>query len=396
MKVLLITTEFPPNIFGGGGTFMYNLARGLAKQGIETFVLTRNVERNSLRIIRKDRIKVIRIPTANVPPRHVWFQLHSKALLHKLIQEFKPDVVHANSFSANIIFRCLVKEFPKIPRVITVHGDPNHELYLSMKSIKYGLNFGQISTYLLGYPSWEYILKSEIKYSNRVVAVSDFLRYAIIANYGVNDEKVVCIPIGIDVDFVLEKTQSCNVCEKEGEYLLVSGGRLYYEKGHILLIYIMKKLIDKGIRDVKLLIAGDGPLRPLLEKKIRQLGLNKNVELLGWLTYENVLCTLHVADIVIVPSLYETFSIFLIESIILGKPVIALDAPYLEEHIKRGLFIEKFRTINEATEKLIKMLNKIDEYNALMKEIALIARKKYSVNVMTGQYIELYNDLLKA
>jgi glycosyltransferase involved in cell wall biosynthesis len=69
-------------------------------------------------------------------------------------------------------------------------------------------------------------------------------------------------------------------------------------------------------------IAGDGPLRPEIERRIRELGLEDHVELTGWLTNSQVRAELRGARALILPSFAEGLPVVLMEALALGRPVV--------------------------------------------------------------------------
>src|SRR3569832_366064 len=62
---------------------------------------------------------------------------------------------------------------------------------------------------------------------------------------------------------------------------LVCVGRLCEQKGHLVLIEAASRLAVEGL-PFKLLLVGDGPLRPQIEARIAQLGLQDHIEITGW------------------------------------------------------------------------------------------------------------------
>lgn len=107
-------------------------------------------------------------------------------------------------------------------------------------------------------------------------------------------------------------------------YLIVTMGRLSPEKGHERLIRAFS-LIAKRSPEAKLVIVGEGALRPILENLITDLGLEDRVLLLGMLA--NPFPVLALADGFILPSMHEGQGLALVEAMLLGKPVVATDIP---------------------------------------------------------------------
>lgn len=102
----------------------------------------------------------------------------------------------------------------------------------------------------------------------------------------------------------------------------INVGRLSPEKDQAKLIDSFYKLTKEN-HDVKLLIVGEGPLRKELKDKISLLGLDNKVHLLGY--RENPYPYILKADCFVLSSNYESMTMALMESIVLGTPFVATD-----------------------------------------------------------------------
>lgn len=114
---------------------------------------------------------------------------------------------------------------------------------------------------------------------------------------------------------------------------LIGVGRLVKEKRFDLLIKEHKLLIDEGI-DNKLIILGIGYEEFFLKKLIKELKLEKSVELLGFI--ENPYPYIAQSDILIVTSDYEGYSLVLAEALILGKQIVSTKCNGPSELLNHG------------------------------------------------------------
>lgn len=389
MRVVLVSTEYPPHIFGGGGTFMYNLVKGLVRAGAEPYVLTSGP---SDTVEHVGGARIIRIKVPGIQPRHVWFQLRASQLLKKLVGSLRPSVVHSNSFSVGLM---LSGRGLGAPAVVTVHGHPRHYLHLSVASMRYGPSPGQIATYVLGYPSWDAILGRELRLSDRVVAVSDTLRDYLIRDYGITASKVVAIPNGVDVADIERKARRCGGRRRGGARLLVSGGRFFYEKGVFLIPYIMKELVAEVGDEVRLVVFGDGPMRASVERRAREMGLAESIRFVGRVPHETAICLMSAADAVLVPSLYEIMPITVLEALALKRPVIALETEYLREFRKRGAVIFSGRGVRGVARAAADVLGMVEGGGAkdVVERNYGVLRKYFEVSKTAEEYLRLYEAL---
>ena len=115
--------------------------------------------------------------------------------------------------------------------------------------------------------------------------------------------------------------------------MFLSIGRLSAEKGHLLLLEAMKQLITDE-PDAQLVLAGDGELRPLIEQRIRDLGLHGHVHLTGWLDEAAVRSYLRKARVLVQPSFSEGLPLVIIEALALGRPVISTQVGGIPELVR--------------------------------------------------------------
>ena len=118
------------------------------------------------------------------------------------------------------------------------------------------------------------------------------------------------------------------------EIVLGCAGRLSEEKGHLFLLEMMHYLLANGNR-FRLLIAGEGRLLHSLQKKVRKLGIGKQVEFLGFV--EDMPAFFRSLDIFLLSSHYEGFGYVIAEAMASRKPVVAFDIKSSAEIIQHGV-----------------------------------------------------------
>jgi glycosyltransferase involved in cell wall biosynthesis len=107
-------------------------------------------------------------------------------------------------------------------------------------------------------------------------------------------------------------------------------GRLSVQKGQIYLIEAIAEAI-KAHGPVNLLLVGDGELRAELESLAARLNIARYVHFVGF--QQDVIPYLRASDIAAMPSLYEVFSLAMLEFMAMGKPVIGSDHSSFREAI---------------------------------------------------------------
>src|SRR5438093_4980713 len=135
----------------------------------------------------------------------------------------------------------------------------------------------------------------------------------------------------------LERLRSEFAAPDERLVLLI--GRLVYEKGFQLALEAMPALIERCPR-TRFLVAGSGTHEAELRRQAAELGLMEHGSFLGWIG-DDVLHSLYrIADVCVVPSIYEPFGLVALEAMASGCPCIVADTGGLREvvpHDEAGL-----------------------------------------------------------
>lgn len=103
---------------------------------------------------------------------------------------------------------------------------------------------------------------------------------------------------------------------------LVCVGRLCPQKGQLLLVEAVGRLHREGL-DVRLVLAGDGEMRQVLEGRTAELGLGEHIRITGWIGEDEVRRHLLAARAMVLPSFAEGLPVVIMEALALGRPVIS-------------------------------------------------------------------------
>jgi glycogen(starch) synthase len=180
--------------------------------------------------------------------------------------------------------------------------------------------------------------------SQRVIACSAYMREQIADIFGVAEGRITVIPNGID-PLDLPQPDPGEMARLRGEFaapeerLVLLIGRLVYEKGFQLALEAMPRVIAAA-PGTRFLVAGSGTHEEELKRQAEELGLMEHGTFLGWIG-DDVLHTLYrIADLTVVPSIYEPFGLVALEAMASGCPCIVADTGGLREvvpHEEAGL-----------------------------------------------------------
>ncbi|MEM4619315.1 MAG: glycosyltransferase family 4 protein [Desulfurococcaceae archaeon] len=396
MKVLLISGEYPPYMFGGGATFMYYLSRGLADKGVDVTVVSMRFSKRFSRDVEVEepnsRLRVLRVAVpVYMYPRHDVFQLVARPLISELVKEH--DVVHLNTGLYYPFLRDIVKKSGK-PAIVTIHGDSILvyklllNLHLSPSETMYGL---------LHMGESHIALKKELKELHPVF-VSKSLYETMRSKYEFHRHSIIYN--GVDFNYIDKavnskpKTRFYEVvaeAKERGYKVLMYPARLHPIKNHSTLIKILRFLIKKYDPKILLVFTSDGVSRQSIIRLAKSLKVSRNILMTGKLPYDEMLRILDLADAVPYISLYEAHPLVLIEALYLGKPIITFNLPYVGEVIDicTSLGVSCYIESVDSTRRFIEGLCTILT-NGVLNNKRRIFIERFSMDYIADAYIKLY------
>jgi glycogen(starch) synthase len=171
--------------------------------------------------------------------------------------------------------------------------------------------------------------------ADRVITCSHYMRSHVADIYGLDEARIQVIPNGIDpmdLQLVDDLDHLRGGFAKPDEQLILLVGRLVYEKGFQLALQALPGIIDR-VGGVRFLVAGSGTHEAALREQATELGLDDHGTFLGWIG-DDVLHSLYrIADLTVIPSLYEPFGLVALEAMASGCPCIVADTGGLREII---------------------------------------------------------------
>lgn len=251
---------------------------------------------------------------------------------------------------------------PKIPFILTLQeGDP-------IPHIKRRVRFF--------YPLFKMIFRR----ADIIQTISNYL--ADFAKSMKANCPIVIIPNGVDLD-KFSVVDSIGIDEakkflgkKDNDFLLITTSRLVVKNG-------IKDIIDAVAllpENVRLIIAGTGPLENTLREQIKKLGLESRVNMIGFLSHEKMPNFLRASDVFIRPSLSEGLGNSFLEAMACGIPVIATRVGGIPDFLKdkkTGLFCEA-RNPQSIKEQVLVLMNDKTLRDNLIREALGMIKSKYS------------------
>ncbi len=274
--------------------------------------------------------------------------------LIKIIRQEKPEIVHTHTAKAGFIGRIAAK-LCGVPKIYhTFHGHVFHGYFGKFKT----------SIFIL----IERVLAS---FSTKIIAISPEQKKDLIA-YGIADEEdIIVIPLGFDLDPFLQVEP-----QKHSGKIIAIVGRLVPIKNHYLFIKIARAFPDH-----EFWIVGDGELHEEL-----QLIAPKNVKFKGFI--KDMPSVYAEIDLLLLTSLNEGTPVAIIEALAAGVPVLATDVGGIKD-VLAGITNAKVLPAEEKDFKL--MLPFMLQQRVPAKERVLI-HDRYSIKRLVSDLQKLYQE----
>jgi glycosyltransferase involved in cell wall biosynthesis len=271
--------------------------------------------------------------------------------INKYMRQNDIHYLHAHLFKSDLLAVMVKKLFNrKVMLLSTKHG--YEEKYCS----NYHHYKGKIN-----YNLYYFISKFINANIDRQFAVSKAMAN-LYFNLKLTKTKLPFIHHGVTIPAMLQNTDAA--AYRLAPQQLIILGRIEEVKGHKYLLEAMPEVI-KVFPDVKLLVIGNGTQKDNLQMQAADTGIEKNILFLGF--QNNPLPYLVQTDLMVAPSLYESFGLVFIEAFAMKLPVIAFDAPAANEIINNnetGLLVPVYDS-KILAKKIIYLLQQPAEKNRL-------------------------------
>ena len=241
--------------------------------------------------------------------------------------------------------------------------------------------------------SFKSVVEFGINKSDGVTAVSNFLRDETYSKFNVEREiKVIYNFIDQDRFKREDKDHFRNLLAPNGEAIMMHTSNFRKVKRVEDTLHMLKKVREK--HPTILLLVGDGPERPRLEKLARDLDLGSCVRFLG--KQEAIEELLSIADLFVLPSGNESFGLAALEAMACAVPVISSNAGGLPEVNIHGTtgFLHEVGDVDAMAYYALSLLKDEGKLKSFRKN-ALKQADEHSLEVKVKEYESYYQEVYK-
>ena len=379
MRIAFISCEYPPDTGKGGiGTYTEQIAKALAGLGWDVHVFAGSQFRQCEETKENVHIHWVQFGKPNN------FHLNVLPVFDKQHSLLAFDVMESAEIQGNAWE--IKKKYPEIPLVVRLHA-PDY-LVESLKKryipffAKLRFVIGSIKRKKIDFGYWRPYEKLKdpdynyIKLANYISAPSNSMKQWAVKNWQINKDDITVIP---NIFLPSSKWLNIPVNEMCIHKKVVFFGRLNVLKGLVNSCRAMKKILSEN-PDWKFRIVGDDGPGPSIDKSMKMWiqdhlkNVNTQLEFIDGVNYDELPSTIAEAEIVLLPSLFESFSYTCAESMAAGKAIVGSKSGGMKDLItdhQSGLLIDP-----ENPADIYNAVNKLIKNNRLRYQLALNARTK--------------------
>jgi starch synthase len=330
VKIVLLTNEYPPHVYGGAGVHVHYLSRELSRaEGgrHEIQILCFGDQREQFGNLKAQGVRVnFDFPFQD--PRHQKFldTLFRNILMTGSLQG--ADIVHSHTWYPSLA-GCLIKQVFDIPLVLTSHSLEPHRPW---KSEQLGS----------AYRGTSWLERTAYENADGVIAVSPSMKTAVHHLYRVPIGRIRVIPNGIDTD-VYRPAPNPEILSlyriRPDKPFLLFVARLTRQKGLIHLVNAIQYL-SPGIQAVLCAGAPDTPeIGEEIAQRVREARKEREDEIIWieqWVPQAHLTSLYSHASVFVCPSIYEPFGLINLEAMACGTPVVASAVGGIPEVVIHG------------------------------------------------------------
>ena len=301
-RVCVISSEYPPLIYGGLGIHVEKLTAALAGH-MNVDVLLPEPDRYHNLVPRVRPIAVRTTATYDVPGSWIRFAKYAAEKVAAMPQQQIPDVIHCHDW-VTVLAGIKCRWLLNIPMIFHVHLPNRSPLCASIE------NLGLVC-------------------ADMVTVNSDFM-FVEISDRGLPIQALHVVRNGVDMDVFHPAAN----WPADGGYILFVG-RLVEQKG---VEYLLRAFcyIRQKFPDLRLKIVGIGEFKEWLERLADNLMLSSHVDFIKWTGHKDLAKLYQEARVVVVPSIFEPFGMVALEAMACKRPVVASRTGGLKEIVRHG------------------------------------------------------------
>ena len=290
--------------------------------------------------------------------------------IKRLIKSINPDILHAHYATSYGLIGAISNYKPYI---VSAWGSDVYEFpkksFIHKEILRYNLK------------------KADLVLSTSKIMAQETNKYT--------DKKILITPFGVDIN----KFKKNNLIKRSNNEIVIGTVKTLednYGIDYLIKAFNLVLNRNKNLK-LKLRIAGRGSKEKYLKELCKVLGIEEQVEFLGFINQEDVPNVFNSFDIAVFPSIFESFGVAAVEAQSCGIPVIVSDVGGLMEATKPkySSLVFKKKDENDLAEKIEKLLYDSELRERMGKNARKFIEENYNYidnfNYIDSIYINLLN-----
>ncbi len=355
---------------GGSGLLGTRLGVELAKRGHEVRFITYEVpfelQEGRYENVKVDLVDVLEYPLFRYPP----YTVALASRMAQVVRKHHLDLLHVHYAIPHAVSAFIAQQMTGVPYIVTLHGSDVHTLGAD--------------------PAYQPSTRFAVESANAVTCVTNHICQTAEQTLGI---RCAIEPITNFTDPALFKPNACEFSLGEEKRQLVHVSNFRPVKRINDLVTAFAQIAD-DVPDVELLLIGDGPTRPEVDRLIRKFELNNRVRCPGFKrdVYQYLRCACAFG----LSSELEGAPLSLLEAMSCGLPVVATSVggiPEIIEDGKNGLLVS-FGDIDALGEKLYAVLTDSNLATSLGRAARQTILQNHTAENVLPRYEAIYDSIL--
>lgn len=401
--IYILDNNFTGTVFGVG-TYLKNLISVLKDESLLVTIIKLYNRNDSVEVLFDNNVRYIHIPAVRANQKSDYYYRNVFYILYPYINSNDENILHMNYRKGNELFLKL-KEYFNFKFVLTWHYASwidyfsHEEIEMVMDKITNNVSLSEKELV------YSRILKEEIeilnKYCDHVIVVANHA-YIFLCKYLNFPSHKISLVYNALPDQCIRKIDKFSIKQKmhisPDEKIIIFVGRLDDNKNLSLLIRAFNKVF-KNNEKVCLIVVGNGNYDMPLYHAYPN---NRNIMFTGFIDQEELFSLYEIADIGVIPSIYEEFGYVLVEMMMHSLPVIANNTTGMAEIIENGIsgiLLDLYsehdsqKSIDLLADTIIDLLENEDKQRFYSKNAYERYINNFQIGLFKQKMLEVYRNI---
>lgn len=356
---------------GGAEQFIENLSRRIRSDRFAVTVLSLRRKGSRGRAIENNGWDVRALNLSSIHPANTYEAVRA---ISAQLRKIDPDGIVSFLFASNLFVR-IANFWHNYPLAIV-----EQNLYVNRNL-------------------WQRVVNNVlVRSTDEIIAISESVRRFLIRTERLPPDTLSVIPNGIDLDEFQSDDDTVATLPPDveidpGSEIIISVASLTEQKGHVYLLEAFREILSEYPEEVELLLVGDGELEDRLKDLSRSLKIDSSVHFLG--NRNDVSRLLTLADLYVMPSLWEGQGMSLQEAMASGLPCVVSDIDTFDEFIDPGNngLLSRVKDPESLADQVLRVLRDDRLKNRLGRNARDTVKRRFDLDKVARQYESLFERL---